>query len=155
MGIDPRQLRELIADVLTKAGLHSPQALELLMGTAAQESRLGTYLYQLGNGPARGIFQMEPATEQDVWHHYLRYKPNLADTVARVCSVAVPSSWALETNLAYQVIMARLHYHRVKSPLPEADDIAGMGKYWDDHYNCNPDKGTVAEFVANYEKYCR
>lgn len=154
MGMDQGQLRGLIARVLNAAHLHSPQALELLMGTAAQESHLGTYLHQI-RGPALGIFQMEPATEQDIWHNYLRYKPNLADTVARVCSVAVPSSWALETNLAYQIIMARIHYHRVKSPLPDPGDVEGMGKYWDDHYNCNPDKGTVEEFVINYKKYCR
>ena len=153
MSIDPKQLRGLIARVLDGRRLHSHAAMELLMGTAAQESCLGTYLHQI-RGPALGIFQMEPATEADIWQNYLRYKPALADAVRQVSSVAVPSAWALETNLAYQIIMARLHYYRVREPLPDPGDIEALGRYWKKYYNTAAGRGTVEEFVANYRRNC-
>ena len=60
--IDPLQFLDCVV-ALTLGELHmdSPAAQALVLGTAAQESRL-QYLVQLGNGPAREIFQMEPAT---------------------------------------------------------------------------------------------
>lgn len=58
--MDKRQLRNLIRRVLIGIGGYSEEAENLLMGTAAQESALGEYIRQLGNGPALGIFQMEP-----------------------------------------------------------------------------------------------
>ena len=51
--------------------LVSQEAENLLMGTAAQESALGEYIRQLGNGPALGIFQMEPETFDDIVRNYL------------------------------------------------------------------------------------
>ena len=59
--MDPKQLKELIERVLRKVNLYSDAAVDLLMLTAAQESACGKYIRQLGNGPALGIFQMEPA----------------------------------------------------------------------------------------------
>jgi len=55
-------LREMIQFVLKNYDLYSRDAEELLMLTAACESNLGHYFKQLGNGPALGIFQVEPAT---------------------------------------------------------------------------------------------
>ena len=43
-------------------------------GTAAVESRMGTYLRQIG-GPALGIWQVEPATHLDCWDNWLDYRP--------------------------------------------------------------------------------
>lgn len=60
--MDKAQLRELITHVLKKYDLHSDNAVELLMLTAAVESNLGHYIKQVGGGPALGIFQCEPAT---------------------------------------------------------------------------------------------
>ena len=59
-------LRNLITSVLKELNLHSDNAVNLLMGTAAQESHLGKYRKQIGGGPALGIFQMEPATFNDI-----------------------------------------------------------------------------------------
>lgn len=47
---------------------------ELLLLTCAAESAMGKYIMQVG-GPARGIFQMEPNTEKDIWENWLKYKP--------------------------------------------------------------------------------
>ncbi|MDX1428656.1 MAG: hypothetical protein R3282_00145, partial [Rhodothermales bacterium] len=53
---------------------------ELLLGTAIQESLL-EFRRQLGGGPARGLFQMEPATHDDCWENYLNFRRSLAETV--------------------------------------------------------------------------
>ena len=44
-------------------GAYRPAAVNLLIGTAVHESTVGgeTRLHQLGGGPARGIYQIEPA----------------------------------------------------------------------------------------------
>ena len=76
--IDVKQFRaNIIEPALTVLELDSVAAQELLLGTAVQESRI-TYLRQLGNGPALGLFQMEPATHNDIWDNFLEYKPELA-----------------------------------------------------------------------------
>ncbi|KAF0118141.1 MAG: hypothetical protein FD149_866 [Rhodospirillaceae bacterium] len=68
----------VIRPTLLHLGLHSPAAEALLLGTAIQESRLGTYLRQTGGGPALGVYQMEPATHEDIWTNFLAYRPDLA-----------------------------------------------------------------------------
>ena len=46
----------------------SQDAVTLLTGTAAKESIVGKYVKQI-NGPALGIYQIEPNTHQDLWHN--------------------------------------------------------------------------------------
>lgn len=153
MAIDRTQLRSLIDATLSRMDLRSPAAIDLLMGTAAQESRLGTYIRQVGGGPALGIFQMEPATERDIWSSYLRGRLHLSDRVWVVTGVDGPNASQLEGNLLYQIAMCRIHYLRVPSPLPEASDIGGLAAYWKQHYNTRLGAGTEEEFVASYRRY--
>lgn len=153
--IDKTQLREnIIVPVLLRMDLFSHTAVNLLMGTCAQESRMGTYLKQLGNGPALGIFQMEPATYKDIWDNYLKYKPELAAKVLEFKATNKEDEWEMVGNLYYATAMARVHYRRVKASLPsDANNIAGLAQYWKAFYNTPLGKGTVEEFIANYKKY--
>lgn len=151
MSLNTNQLRYIIKDVLEGVGLYSAHAEELLMLTAAQESHLGTYIKQMGDGPARGIFQMEKATERDIHSNFLEYREALAN---RVYGYMTLRGNDLRDNLAYQIIMARLHYLRVKEGLPKADDVEGLAAYWKKYYNTEAGKGTVEEAVENYERYC-
>ncbi len=154
MGIEPNHLRSLITKTLSALDLYSLSAVGLLMGTAAQESRMGTYLAQLGGGPARGIFQMEPATESDIWKHFLDLsRQDIAMRLRTVTGVGEPDVLALEGNLIYQIGMCRVHYLRRRDPLPEYDDVIGLARYWKSHYNTHLGKGTVREFVDNYHRF--
>ena len=156
MAFNKKQFQDLIERVLTELNMHSRAAVNLLLGTAAQESGFGTYLQQMGGGPARGVFQMEPATEKDIWCSYLVYREDLAETVWQVAGAAYdvgPSISALEANLSYQIAMARIHYRRVAEPLPPYNDVGALSRYWKRHYNTPQGKGTVEEFVENYKKY--
>lgn len=152
--IDVKQLRdEVIRPVLKELGLHSDSAEQLLLGTVAQESKVGTYIKQLGKGPAVGIYQMEPATHDDIWKHYLSYKPELAAKVRSFLIGDEPNASEMKGNLYYATAMARIHYSRKPGFLPKADDVSGLAYYWKRFYNTNLGKGTEKEFRDNYNKY--
>jgi len=153
--LDATQLRELITEVLIELDLYSADACELLMLTAAQESHLGHYIKQVGNGPAKGIFQMEPSTEKDIWKNFLKYKPDLKKRVAGLMGEADWESLQLTGNLLYQIAMARLHYYRRPEALPSRSNVDAMAQYWKRHYNTHLGKGTVLEAVINYKRLAR
>jgi hypothetical protein len=145
-------LTDVIRPTLIEIGLHSTAAEQLLLGTAMQESDL-VYRRQLGNGPARGFFQMEPATHNDIWDNFLKYKTELADKVANLLSDPDTDKIdELENNDRYACAMARVHYLRVPKPLPPADDIAAMANYWKQHYNTPLGAGKPSEFIAKWKK---
>jgi len=160
--IDKNQLRDLIRDVLAYLDPEIPYsstAVELLMLTAAAESRLGTYIKQV-NGPARGIMQMEPATDGDIWRNYLAHNKDLRRKILLLMGVA--DTDALDpavTNLAYQIAMARVHYRRVSEALPNmeghpTEDAIRLASYWKDHYNTSLGKGSRLEAAKVYIELC-
>lgn len=150
MAINTEQLkRYIIEPTLKDFNLYSPEAVNLLLGTAAQESHMGTYIHQI-NGPAQGIFQMEPNTELDIWDNYLHYRPELAQQIVALMG---GDTEGLIVNLAYQTIMARLHYLRVPEPLPDHRDVPAMAQYWKRYYNTPKGRGTEAEFIENYQRF--
>lgn len=149
MTIHAKQLREcIIRPVLRDLGLYSEAAEELLMLTAATESLCGKYLHQVG-GPALGIYQMEPATHDDLWVNYLKYKPALSEKVARYGHEARE----LPGNLYYATAMARIHYLRRPEALPSAMDERALASYWKAHFNTHLGAGTVEKAIENYRQY--
>lgn len=149
--IDVEQFRELIIrPALKKIKLWSPAAEELLLGTALQESRL-MYIKQLGKGPALGVFQMEPATHNDIWKNYLKYKPDLARDVAQLSHTVNPRS--LVSDLLYAAAMTRIHYLRVPVALPAEGDFEGQAAYWKEYYNTYLGAGTEEEYLESWHSY--
>ena len=151
--MNPDQLRELITEVLAELDLYSADACELLMLTAAQESHLGYYIKQVGNGPARGIFQCEGATERDIHLNFLKFKPELKKRVAALVGEADWDNLQLTGNLLYQIAICRLHYLRCPEALPDRNDIQAMAELWKKRYNTHLGKGTVKEAIENYKRY--
>jgi len=151
--IDPGQLRSLvIAPALAALGLASPAAEELLLGTALQETGGGHWLHQLGAGPAIGLYQMEPATHDDIWKSFLASHAELA---AKVTSLTVPGLSKLAQlagNLYYATAMTRIFYDRVPEPLPAAGDIAAQAAYYKAHYNTPLGAATTAQYLENWHK---
>jgi hypothetical protein len=152
--IKTSDLKHLVIEpVLRDAQLYSEAAVNLILGTAAHESRMGKYFMQT-NGPAIGIFQMEPATHDDIWGNYLKYKDAKPYTAMldALCYHKHRSD-IMFWNLRYAALMCRVHYYRKPDPLPEADDIRALGEYWKKHYNTHLGKGTVDKFVENYNRF--
>ena len=137
-------------DLIGKEGLAGEQ---LVLGTGIQESLL-IHRQQLGGGPAMGLFQMEPATHDDIWNNYLKYKKSLADKVkSTLGDDPIIMAENLKVNDYYAAAMCRVHYLRVRAALPKADDIDGMAHYWKDHYNTHLGAGHPHEFIDKWAKY--
>ena len=148
--IDTRQfMQHIIVPALTAIDLDSAAAEELLLGTALQESGL-RYLVQLGNGPAKGFFQMETATHNDIWDNYLRYRSELSAHIHVISSQQTAQE--MVGNLLYAAAMCRVHYLRVSESLPKAGKHAEQAKYWKTHYNTTQGRGTEAEYIENWER---
>jgi len=145
------QLRQLITETLNEIGLLSNGAIDLLMGTAAQESRLGYYIKQVGKGPALGIMQMEPGT----FRHHVKWLKSRGDDlqykILGACNMVAFEEDSLRFNIKFSIAMARVHYYRRPESLPS--NLKGMAEYWKKYYNTYLGAGTVEEFIDNYKKY--
>lgn len=152
--INPAHLRDLVitptleilADYDRK--MNSPAVVNLLLATIAHESLGGFHLKQI-KGPALGIYQIEPDTHDDVWKNFLRNRPGLLNVITLKIRNREHSHAALVSDLAYATAIARLIYWRAPQPLPDKDDIDGLAKYWDDHYNCNGKHYSQDGFLEN------
>jgi hypothetical protein len=131
--LDLMQFRvRVIRPTLAALELGGPAAENLLLGTALAESRM-SYLFQAGGGPALGLYQCEPATHADLWANFIE-PTGLAPRVRGLMSDRPPLE-QLVTNLAYATAIARLHYRRVREPLPAAGDAAALSRYHKRYYN--------------------
>ena len=102
-----------------------------------------------------GLFQMEPATHDDIWRNFLEYHGGKKHTemLKQLCTPYQPDADIMFWNLRYAALMCRMHYYRKPHKLPEADDIEGLAVYWKTHYNTHLGKGTVSEFIENYHRF--
>lgn len=152
MPLDAAYLATLIRTVLDGAPFPDiERAVPLLLGTAAQESRL-RFFRQLGAGPARGLWQMEPATELSHWQ-WLADKPYMCASIIERCGVAAASAMHLEANIPYQILLARVHYYRMDPDrLPLLDDLMAQARRWKRYYNTPAGRGTEAQYVARYRE---
>ena len=56
-------------------------------------------------------------------------------------------------DLAYQILSCRYHYLRCPGKIPNS--LEGQARYWKQFYNTRKGKGTIQEYIKNYNKYCR
>jgi len=159
--ISIKQIEGLIKKTLSKMGrkFASDDAVELVMGTGLVESRY-KYIRQLGDGPARSFWQVEPATAVDNCQHYLKHRPG----VMRLCSDASlvdlkywqnysVGTWAdiLEINMSAGIIHCRLKYWRVPKRMPNTTE--GMANYWKEFYNTHQGAGHIEDYMDIVSKY--
>ena len=166
MTVDINQFREeIVRPVLHDLKMYSPVAENLIMGTAAQESGF-TYLKQLGGGPALGMFQVEPATAEDILFRYLKGRKDLRRRFESAVQSTPPHSIDWETitiahvserlisDLKFGVALCRLRYWMVPEGMPSrADDLPALARYYKAHYNTPLGKATEHEFLNNYRRY--
>lgn len=148
MGIDPVEFRlVVIAPALDLLGLGGDEAEELLLGTALQELKLA-HLEQHA-GPALGVFQMEPATHDDLVA-WLGSRPQIEARINRLVISGVPRCQQLAGNFYYAAAMARCLYWRVPEGLPRAGDLAAQADFYKRHWNTPEGKATTSEYVASW-----
>jgi len=144
--------------IYNKNKFASKAAMQLLLGTAVHESLGLRYLKQtdaLGKprGPALGVYQMEPNTLNSLYNDYLMYHGDLLKIINTFDNEHSTREFLLISNLAYATVATRLNYFWKPKRLPEVGDIEGLAAYWKKFYNTPKGKGTVEEFILNYERY--
>ena len=160
MGICAEELRLLVVrPMLTQLGDWSEAAENLLLGTAAQESRLGRHL-KFGRCERLGIYQITPTAHTAIWDSYLIDNPALASQVRGFASqhafLADPNA-ELTTNLNYATAIAWMIYRRSLGGLPATNDLAALAHLWQQYYRTDtkgpapcPAAADVGNFIQTY-----
>tara|TARA_R100001082_G_scaffold96378_2_gene63915 strand:+ start:489 stop:971 length:483 start_codon:yes stop_codon:yes gene_type:complete len=148
------QIKDLIKTTLESLGSKyaSNDAINLVFWTGCVESRY-EYIKQLGWGPARSFWQVEPNTAVDNIKSYLKFRKSLKKKCAEI-TLTDPKiwdsddtslwSWVLEHNMAASVIHCRLKYWRSPKRMP--DNIDDAAKMWKEVYNSSEGAGTINKF---------
>ena len=141
-----KSIKKIIKLALQHLDLDSEDAREMLYVTGKAESGYKT-LQQYGGGPALGFFQMEPNTALDIWNNYVMYRPKYRDKLYSLGFDDGALEFCLLSNIGLQAAFCRLHYRRVPSALPVADNLEGQARYWKKYYNSDIGKGTIRHFM--------
>lgn len=151
-GINPRDLRRYVIDPMCeiladKASVPHPAFIDdLLIATCAQETHMGVYLHQSGRGPALGIYQMEPATIDDLFGNFItgssRFKPAIDAVMVPGIDIKDQIIW----NLGFATVVARLNYYRVREPLPKTADFDSLWHYYKKYWNSDLGAATPDQF---------
>lgn len=151
------QFRHLIIrPTLQKIGHWSQAAENLLLGTAIQESMAFTFIRQYPAGPGKGVYQIEPATHEDIYKNFLAFRENLNNSIIKIRGI-----WNLDNalmfNFEYATAIARIVYLRRPEPLPhdDPDNPEKLAKLWKIGFNTIKGKGKPEEFVEKYEMYVK
>ena len=167
MSINKNDLRHIVDTTLTRMGMMSQPASDLIMGTIAMESCGGSYLRQIGGGPAAGVCQIEPATAADIVKRYMVTRP-AKDRMFHKAFQVLDShmiDWSqvnksrlydkLLTDVRFSVAVARVKYWMVPAPLPlpGEDYVYRLAAYWKEHYNTQDGAGEEKRFTLRYKRY--
>ena len=139
-------VKRIIKLALEHLDLDSEDARSLIYKTGKVESGYRT-LQQYGGGPALGFFQMEPNTAIDIWDNYVMYRPKYSEKLYALGFDDGALKFCLLSNIGLQAALCRLHYRRVPSALPKADNLKAQAKYWKKFYNTEAGKGTIKHFM--------
>lgn len=140
-------LREIIYAVCDVLGHGAGnKATMLMLETAAQETRCGTYKDPTPYGAGAGVFQCDLIAFQDIQQ---RCPVSAYRKVSDAFGIDIKK--AKHEQLLYSpllgAIFCRLHYLLRNEPIPQ--DEVGRAEYWKKHYNTRAGKGTVQEYLAN------
>jgi len=139
----------------------SDDAVTLVLETGLVESGY-KYIRQLGDGPARSFWQVEPATAVDNLVHYLKHRSPLMHKCAEVSLVDLKHwqnfseplwSEILEKNIASAIIHCRLKYWRVPKRMPNT--LEGRAKYWKQYYNSAQGAGSEQHYMETIKDWMR
>lgn len=126
----------------------SPASRQFMLAVAAIESRCGEYFKQMGNGPALGIWQVEPATSDDIYEHYLSGEIDLRDCIdSMMVQVWHPGVQQHIVSPMYNCAIARMCVYRQADPMPDFGDKDGMWSLYKKYFNSSLGAST-------YEKWC-
>lgn len=149
--LSPDILRDyVIRETLEYLGDLSSSAINLLLGTAAQESHLGK---NMKSGRLFGLYQISPTSHRAVWDKYLIHEPEMASQVRGLAgqhSFLKDPNNELIGNMKYATAIAWAMYKRHTSDLPDADDVKGLAECWYKYYPHHGIDYSSRNFVVSY-----
>lgn len=142
------EFRKLVTDVTVemgqvRKGLFNRRFVTACMMACAHESLGGKYRKQLGDGPARGVLQIEKSTHDDVWQH--------SDTIHRVATVlGIEQDWSrVENDDRYSIFIMRHKFAMDPSAIPV--DLFGIAEYTNRVWNGgDAGKATPTKYIDDY-----
>lgn len=143
---DKKQFQRFVTGVLFEYDLHSAEAVDLLLGTAAQESHFGKYLRQNVKAfnidiHAFGAYQMEKNTFDWLQDKYGNRYPDIKNR----------KHFEMEYDLKLATLMCRLRYSADTKPIPKT--LEGQAEYWKRIYNSVAGMGKPEEYIENYRRF--
>ena len=159
--ISPTQIKSLIKSTCEGMGdkFASEDAITLIHETGVVESGY-KYLRQLGDGPAKSFWQIEPLSAVDNLQHYLKHRKSLMLRCAMVSMIDLKHwqnnderLWSniLEKNISAAIVHCRIKYWRVPKSMPNT--LEGRAKYWKKYYNTDQGKGTEEKYIDTVKEY--
>lgn len=140
----------ILGEIKPKA--NTPASCQFMLAVCAQESNLGLYFKQVGGGPARGPWQIEPATYDDLYANFIRHEDEL---LAAMPKIRGDNPNPLITNLIYSCVIARLCVYRYPEPMPEVDDVRGMYELYKRRFNSLDGAATTSQWLTNWDRYVK
>lgn len=153
MGLNPRHLLvHVIRPALRPFPLEfrSTDAEKLLMMTAAHESSGFVHLFQNPNGPALGLWQMEPFTFYSLRDVEFTNSRKIRWAMTAFASSSNPEPEELKGNLFLACAFARAKYiHAPKLP----STVVEMSYFAKKYYNSVLGKARATDYETAYMKY--
>lgn len=143
---------EIIRPALNALGIWSPERECIVLGTGAHESHY-QYIQQIGGGPALGWWQCEPATHDDIWANYLRYRPALAQPLNQLRNGELSATSLMRYPL-YAAALCGVHYQRKQQGklLPPRDNAELQAALWKQAYNTRLGRGTAQQAMPHFQR---
>lgn len=148
-----QELKAIINETLTTASnvtglnLNSPEAIDWFVTVPAHESHMGKYRKQI-NGPAIGIYQMEPRTIVDIQRHVLSL-PKYELLRKHIQSL----TGTIQDNDVKSTLFARAQMLRFPETFPSVGDRHGQAELWKKRWNTENGRGTIEKFLRDNEKF--
>jgi len=166
----PEQLLRLVVrPTMNHVGLPGRVSEMMVMGTAAVESGFDA-IQQIGGGPALSLWQIEPATVEDLWERAGRNWDDKIEKLVAPFGGEPGDGEGLFTNIINQLpgnlflgaALCRLIYYykpfRIdpefaagESPMPEL--IHYLAGLWKEHYNTEKGKGKETDYLDAWERF--
>lgn len=151
------KLYETILNVQSRLSVvpHNKDMAFLLLETAATESCMGSYLYQLSKGPARGIFQVEPYTEKDTLNWLKKYRHTTYLELMIFYREEYDAEWNRTKNVPYQIaLVSILYWRRCHNNLVNSISTRERrAKLWKAKFNTYKGKGTIQFYFERSNQY--
>ena len=155
VSVKDTQIKSLIKDVCIQLGdkYAKKEALDIVYATGLVESKY-EYIEQIGPGPAKSFWQVEPETAVDNCKNFISARPELMQAASDILGIDPyhcidPQldnwDWILRTNIAAGILHCRIKYWRVPEPIENSKE--GLAKYWKEHYNTAEGAGSVEHFL--------